>query len=235
MKRITWMLIAIVAVFTLGFVTALTIAEHVERRAVIRAQAATSAATTIIVFLLILILALILGAALALMSAFQPRATAGPVAITPLPPVVEPDGRAGACYSFYYDPPSGPDRPFIPMAHAAGSRWDRFDFVWPNIEPANDNWEFAAYDTLVNDLHAADMRIVGILLWTPDWAATSGLNEGASKDDVLKAITAKEGAVPKAVSGARGTRRRRSGCKTFQLSLPGEPGTKAGLGTGRVK
>jgi len=56
------MLIAIVAVFTLGFVTALIIAEHVERRAVIRAQAATSAATTIIVFLLILILALILAA-----------------------------------------------------------------------------------------------------------------------------------------------------------------------------
>ena len=100
---------------------------------------------------------------------------AEPVSVTPLPPVTETDGRAGACYSFYYDPPEGPGRPFIPMALDAGSRWDRFDFVWPNIEPSNNTWNFGAYDTLVNDLNATGMNMVGILLWTPDWAATSGL------------------------------------------------------------
>ncbi len=92
------------------------------------------------------------------------------------------DGRAGACYSFYYDPPQGPDRPFIPLAYDAGSRWDRFDFAWPTIEPANDLWNFSAYDTLVDDLDAAGMNIVGILLWTPDWAATGGLT-GLSQPD----------------------------------------------------
>jgi hypothetical protein len=61
------------------------------------------------------------------------------------------------------------------MALDAGSRWDRFDFIWPNIEPSNDTWNFGAYDTLVNDLDVAGMDMVGILLWTPDWAATSGM------------------------------------------------------------
>ncbi len=102
-------------------------------------------------------------------------AVAEPIAVTPLPPVEDTDGRAGACYSFYYDPPEGPTRPFISMAYNAGSRWDRFDFIWPNIEPTNDGWNFGAYDAVVNDLNAVGMNMVGILLWTPDWAATSGL------------------------------------------------------------
>jgi len=100
---------------------------------------------------------------------------AGPAEVTPLPPVQHTDGRAGACYSFYYDPPQGPDRPFIPLAHDAGSRWDRFDFSWPTIEPTNDNWNFGPHDALVNDLQKGGIEhIVGILLWTPGWASTGG-------------------------------------------------------------
>ena len=99
--------------------------------------------------------------------------------VSPLPPVEETDGRAGACYSFYYDPPEGPARPFIQKALNAGSRWDRFDFVWPNIETTNNNWNFGAYDTLVSDLNNAGMEnIVGILLWTPGWASTVGVQGG---------------------------------------------------------
>ncbi|HIE38752.1 MAG TPA: hypothetical protein EYH30_07230 [Anaerolineales bacterium] len=106
--------------------------------------------------------------------AFQPAA-AGPADVTPLPPVQNPDGRAGTCYSFYYDPPEGPDRPFIPLAREAGSRWDRFDFSWPTIEPTNDNWNFGPHDDLVDDLQDGGIEnIVGILLWTPDWVATGG-------------------------------------------------------------
>ncbi len=123
-----------------------------------------------LVFLLTLTLALGLG----LLLFWPQRAEAEPVGVTPLPPVEETDGRAGACYSFYYDPPEGPNRPFIPLALDAGSRWDRFDFVWPNIEPADNAWSFGAYDALVNDMDAAGMDMIGILLWTPDWAATSG-------------------------------------------------------------
>jgi len=124
---------------------------------------------------LLLILVFSLGLA-SLVAATRP-AVAEPVSVTPLPPVENTDGRAGACYSFDYDPPEGPDRPFIQMALDAGSRWDRFDFYWTDIEPANNNWNFGPHDTLVNDLHNAGMaNIVGILLRTPDWAATSGLS-----------------------------------------------------------
>jgi len=106
------------------------------------------------------------------LTAFSARPTvAAPVLVTPLPPVAHPDGRAGACYSFY-DPP---ERPYLPLILDAGSRWDRFDFVWPNIEPSNDAWDFSAYDGLVNDLRAEGVNIVGVLLWTPDWASGAGV------------------------------------------------------------
>jgi hypothetical protein len=122
------------------------------------------------------LLGLIFTLGLASFVASARQAVADPVGVTPLPPVEETDGRAGACYSYYYDPP--PDRPFIHEAQEAGSRWDRFDFIWPNLEPSNDVWAsnvLDAYDSVVNDLHAGGMNMVGILLWTPDWAATGGV------------------------------------------------------------
>ncbi len=122
----------------------------------------------------ILLLALVFPLGLASFLASARPVVAKPVSVTPLPPVGEADGRAGTCYSFYYDPPEGLNRPFIQMTLDAGSRWDRFDFIWPNIETSNDVWFFDAYDALVNDLDAAGMNVVGILLWTPNWAAVSG-------------------------------------------------------------
>jgi hypothetical protein len=119
------------------------------------------------------LLSLVFAMGLTLLLVSARPAVADPLVVTPLPPVEDTDGRAGACYSFYYDPPGGLDRPFVQMALDAGSRWDRFDFRWPSIEPSNDAWNFDAYDTLVNDLDAAGMNMVGILLWTPDWATTS--------------------------------------------------------------
>jgi hypothetical protein len=87
----------------------------------------------------------------------------------PLPPVENPDGRAGTCFAYY---PGDPDRPYLPLMYDAGSRWDRFDFIWPNIERTKNSWHFDAYDDLVHDMSEIGMHVVGILLWTPDWAAT---------------------------------------------------------------
>lgn len=56
MKRMLWPVIALVAVFALGAVTALGVTDHAEQRAVIRAQARTSAATTITLFLVVTII-----------------------------------------------------------------------------------------------------------------------------------------------------------------------------------
>jgi hypothetical protein len=120
--------------------------------------------------MILLALAVPLGL-VSLLAAARP-AVAEQAAVIPLPPVTETDGQAGVCYSFYHE---GSERPYLPMAYDAGSRWDRFDFSWPTIEPSNDVWNFGPHDSLVNDLHAAGIDMVGILLWTPNWAATQGL------------------------------------------------------------
>jgi hypothetical protein len=99
-------------------------------------------------------------------------AVAEPAGAALLPPVTDTDGYGGVSWSFYYDP--HPDRPFVQQAYDAGSRWDRFDFSWPTIEPNDNSWNFGPHDTLVNDLEAEGVDMVGILLWTPGWAATGG-------------------------------------------------------------
>ena len=130
----------------------------------------------------LLVLACPLGLAF-LMASARPI-VAEPVAVTPLPPVEETDGRAGVCYSYYPDPLTGSGRPFAQKALDAGSRWDRFDFAWPSIEPGRDTWNFGPYDTLVGDLHDAGIEnIVGILQMTPQWAATQ-CTRGISLMDV---------------------------------------------------
>ncbi|MDY6877353.1 MAG: hypothetical protein SWK90_14275 [Chloroflexota bacterium] len=60
MKRWIWPVIALVAVFVLGVVVALSLSDHAEQRAVIRAQAQTSAAMSITLFLAVVILTLVL-------------------------------------------------------------------------------------------------------------------------------------------------------------------------------
>lgn len=121
---------------------------------------------------------LMLTALLAVGAGFKPpllpiRASGDAGPVVPLPPVTNPDNFAGTCYSFYPDPFGQiPGRPFLPLMLNAGSRWDRFDFPWPVLEPRQGEWNFTAQDQLVSDLRAAGMNILGILLWTPDWAAT---------------------------------------------------------------
>lgn len=123
------------------------------------------------------ILGVLLGAALLLL-AIRP-AVAELVGVTPLPPITRTDGRAGACYSFYHHPEGSSQRPFLPLAYDAGSRWDRFDFSWPSLEPSRDSWNWGPHDTLVNDLRSAGVSMVGILQMTPQWAATGcGVSTG---------------------------------------------------------
>jgi len=117
-----------------------------------------------------------LGLALMLGIVFSLTVTISVIAQAPvdtlLPPVTDTDGRAGACYTFYPGP-QGQDRYYLPLAVDAGARWDRFDFSWPRLEPADNVWNFAPHDALVADLRNAGIEnIVGILQMTPDWAAT---------------------------------------------------------------
>ena len=124
------------------------------------------------------LLALIILLSLASLTALTRFVAAGPVAITPLPPVTETDGRAGACYSNYYE---HGNRPFLPLVHRAGVRYDRIDFQWTTIEGSGNNaWNFSPYDELVTDVLAEDVDLVAILQWTPDWAATVKSAGGAA-------------------------------------------------------
>ncbi|MDW8394853.1 MAG: hypothetical protein RMM31_01260 [Anaerolineae bacterium] len=82
------------------------------------------------------------------------------------------DGSAGACYAYYPDPRGLPGRPLLPLMLSAGARWERFDFPWPLFEPMPGVWNWQNQDALVSDVRASGMEILGIALWTPNWAAS---------------------------------------------------------------
>ena len=109
------------------------------------------------------------------------RAVTGPADITPLPPVTDADGRLGTCYGFYPDPPGSDQRPYLGMMYDAGARHDRWDFSWWAIQPDDQNqWNWAGHENIVRDENALGVDVLGILLWTPEWASTySGLTQQA--------------------------------------------------------
>jgi hypothetical protein len=78
--------------------------------------------------------------------------------------------RMGTCYAFYQL--DGQDLP--PIAAAAGSRWDRFDFRWNVIEGESKRlspFNFGPHDEIVNRNVDHGLNIIGILGSTPQWAA----------------------------------------------------------------
>ena len=114
--------------------------------------------------------------AITLLMAQQP-AVADPVDVTPLPPVTDPNGRMGVCYGFYEEPQDSGDRPYLDLMYDAGARHDRWDFSWWAIQPDNqDQWNWSGHETIVQAENAKGVDVLGILLWTPQWASThSGL------------------------------------------------------------
>jgi hypothetical protein len=119
----------------------------------------------------LLILAFALGLALLLASA-QP-AVAEPVSVTPLPPVENTDGRAGACYAHYYGPGN---RPFLPLVSSTGVRHDRVDFR----RDAIDEDGYGGHDSIVDDELAAGIDPIVILWATPADFRKSGCNPGVT-------------------------------------------------------
>lgn len=120
---------------------------------------------------------------------FSPDSSAAGLGeILPLGAVAGADNRAGTCYSYYTD--GGSERPYMPLAYEAGSRWDRFDFAWPSIEPQEGVWSFGAHESVVEDLHAGGItNIVGILQMTPQWAASECVPEAAARCSMQEVST----------------------------------------------
>jgi len=75
-----------------------------------------------------------------------------------------------------------------PLAYAAGSRWDRVDFSWPRLQPTSQaTFSWAAYDDLVIRQADYGLDVIGILLWTPEWAADTGRCSLAAQQSALPA------------------------------------------------
>lgn len=62
------------------------------------------------------------------------------------------------------NPPGGP------LWTELGVGWGRQDFSWNEIEPANDDWRFERYDSMVLNAHNAGCEILPILAYTAGWA-----------------------------------------------------------------
>ncbi|MDF1513623.1 MAG: cellulase family glycosylhydrolase [Anaerolineae bacterium] len=89
--------------------------------------------------------------------------------VTPLPDVVEADGSMGTCYTFYTT--SG--QPLPPYAYRAGSRWDRVDVRWNQIELSPGVYDFGPHEAIIDLDKASSIEFIGILGSPSEWA-TSG-------------------------------------------------------------
>lgn len=74
-----------------------------------------------------------------------------------------------------------------PLAYAAGSRYDRVDFSWPVLQPSQASYNWTPYDDLVTRQSTYGLDVIGILLWTPSWAADTSRCSLVTQESVLPA------------------------------------------------
>ena len=70
--------------------------------------------------------------------------------------------------------------------NALGASWSRFDISWPGVERVKGTFDFSRYDKRVDALLAGGVNVLGILDYSPDWAARvpegySAITEGPHK------------------------------------------------------
>lgn len=123
--------------------------------------------------------AVLLGLVLLLSAPPSGQAVTDPLDPAVLPPVTDPDGRLGVCYGFYDEPQGSGYRPYLNLMYDAGARHDRWDFSWSAIQPDNqEQWNWGDHERVVQAENAKGIEVLGILLWTPQWASTyQGLAE----------------------------------------------------------
>ena len=62
----------------------------------------------------------------------------------------------------------------LKLMKAAGIGWVRVDFLWQDIEPKPDEFNFDKYDRIVELAAKYGINILGILDYTTDWASSCG-------------------------------------------------------------
>jgi hypothetical protein len=80
-----------------------------------------------------------------------------------LPPVVDADSRWGINHVYA-------DSRSQQLARDAGARWNRWEFRWDEIETAQGQASYAAYDAVVSASLAHGLSVQGILISFPSWA-----------------------------------------------------------------
>jgi len=80
-----------------------------------------------------------------------------------LSPVTDADDRWGINHT-YADPVSQR------LAQNSGSRWNRWEFRWAEIELSRGQFRYAPFDRMVDASMAHGQSVQGILISTPDWA-----------------------------------------------------------------
>lgn len=116
----------------------------------------------------------------------------------------------GACHTAMFSKPSSVESPFgvlvflpwnddwnnnmytkdkavraMDLIHEAGLKWVRMDFSRTKIEPDTEGvFEFGQSDWLTGKLRARNISIVGILGYSPDWAASSNAGWKSAPKDV---------------------------------------------------
>ncbi|MFQ6081977.1 MAG: cellulase family glycosylhydrolase [Candidatus Aminicenantia bacterium] len=70
-----------------------------------------------------------------------------------------------------------PDSRVLSMIKNAGIKWIRIDFLWYEIEPKNNYFNWSIIDSVVNNARSKGLSILGVLAYTPSWA-----NNGKGKN-----------------------------------------------------
>lgn len=62
----------------------------------------------------------------------------------------------------------------VALMKEAGIGWVRMDFLWQDIEPQPQNFQFQKYDAIVEVLSRNNIHILGLLNYSTDWASSCG-------------------------------------------------------------
>lgn len=95
--------------------------------------------------------------------------------VQPLPPVTNSDGHFGAVEAFRTDQTS--------LAYHAGVKWERLTFWWSGMQagPGQDLNPFYLPTSYIDQEHQHGVKtVVGLLISTPDWAASNPADHQAS-------------------------------------------------------
>jgi hypothetical protein len=73
----------------------------------------------------------------------------------------------------------------VALMKEAGVGWVRLDFLWGDIEPSAGVFSFGKYDHLVELLSRNKINVLGILLYSADWASSCGKWNCPPRDNAL--------------------------------------------------